>query len=192
MATISKETNTNPSKIPLFIWFFEVIFVLVFCCVIINMSVIPWPPTYTITNLSNHEEIKLSNTTMIFSLLVTNSNYGKDIIYDYETKISLYKNGNSLIGVTTLPARPGSVLSGKSNSSSLVLLNVYQEKMKYGSSDGNGDLKIGLETKVRYIVLGWTTRSHLLNFEAFLPIDENGKLSLGDEGIKLEPMKHKQ
>uniref|UniRef100_A0A803M238 FAD-binding PCMH-type domain-containing protein n=1 Tax=Chenopodium quinoa TaxID=63459 RepID=A0A803M238_CHEQI len=73
------------------------------------------PPTYTITNLAipgsldntttlsmqDLNEVKLvMNSTIILSLLITNSNKAKEIVYD-ESKITLYKNG-SLVGISTL------------------------------------------------------------------------------------------
>ncbi|KMT04020.1 hypothetical protein BVRB_8g187230 [Beta vulgaris subsp. vulgaris] len=190
---VSKKT-TNPSKIPLFIWFFEVFAVLCSCCIVISLCLIPYPPSYTLTNLNihgiqgsdfsaqDHVEIKNNATTIMFSLLISNGNKAKDVVYG-ETKISLYKNG-SLDGVSTLP---GFVQSGRSNMSSLVLVN-----MKSGVRDHENEiLKVGLETKVRYIVLGWITKLHLLKFEAIVPIDESGKLSLGNEGLKLKPVKYK-
>ncbi|KAL2931604.1 Protein NDR1 [Bienertia sinuspersici] len=194
----SKET-TKPSILPLIKWFIEVFLVLFFCCFVIRMCLIPWPPTYTITNyvkypgtqegikgfsIKDRAEIKGKNTAMMFLLLITNSNKGKDIMYD-EIRINVYKNG-SLVGGSTLQ---GIFQSEKSNVSSLVLVNVNQHVMKLGdSNDESGRLKVELETKVRYIILGWITKQHLLNFEAFVPIDKSGKLSLGHKGIIFEPV----
>ncbi|CAO2842612.1 unnamed protein product [Amaranthus hypochondriacus] len=190
---VSKET-LEPSKLSLYIWFLQVIFVLLFCALVIRLCLFPCLPIYTLTGVNipdgniqqkdnkisvkDRVEINQTNATTILSILITNTNKRKDIIYD-ESKIGLYKNGD-LVGETKLG---GFLQREKSNVSYVALVNVNQEIRK------NGILKVGLETKIRYIIIGWTTKKYFVNLEAFVSIDVNGNLLINDEGIKFEPVK---
>ena len=189
---VSKETQ-EPSKLSLYIWIFQVIFVLLFCALVIRSCLFPCPPIYTLTSVNIQDgsiqqkgnnisikdrvEIMKNNATMILSLLITNTNKRKDIIYD-ESRIGLYKNGD-LVGETKLG---GFFQRGKSNVSYVALVNVNQEIMK------NSILKVGLKTKIRYIIIGWTTKKYFVNLEAFVSSDVNENLLISDEGIKFEPV----
>ncbi|KAK9706452.1 hypothetical protein RND81_07G125600 [Saponaria officinalis] len=194
----SKE-NTKPSLIPLVIWFIEVIIVLVFFCVVITMSFVPWPSTYTLTNPTRFDNqsnrdlatevntITIQNGTMIFSLVIANPNEGKDIIHGNIT-VTLYRDG-SVVSVSVIQ---GFYQSQHSNRSSRVLVNVDQQRLlRRGDSESSGMLEVRLETWVRYRILRWTTERHVLKLEAFVPLNVNGTVLLDEEGVRFQPVKRK-
>ncbi|XP_074267392.1 protein NDR1-like [Silene latifolia] len=116
------------------------------------------------------------NTTVVFLLVITNPNKGKDIIHG-DIMVTLYKDG-SVLGAETIP---GFYQGQKSNYSSRVLVNVDQLKLRQEDINRNSTLEFGLETWVRYRILGWTSKRHLLKLETSVPISSvNGTLPMGE------------
>ncbi|KAJ8444525.1 hypothetical protein Cgig2_028340 [Carnegiea gigantea] len=74
--------------------------------------------------------------------------------------------------------------SGRSTLSNPVLLSANRSIFAE-----NGALKLGLETAIRYKIIKWTTKQHSLSLEASVPVDEGGMFSIGEEGVKLKPVK---
>jgi len=178
----------------LFIWLIQVIVVLLFCCAVIRLCLIARPPTYTLADLTvpatrggnefslqKRDEITQNHTltTMVFSLVITNPNKNKGILYD-ETAFTLTQKG-LIIGKSSLKPFYQNGMGVISNS---VLVNV--DRFVLGQ---NGTLKVGLETTVRYRILRWTTKQHSLNLEASVAADKDGMFSINEEGVTLKPSK---
>ena len=116
---------------------------------------------------------------MVFSLVITNPNKNKGILYD-ETAFTLTQKG-LIIGKSSLKPFYQNGMGVISNS---VLVNV--DRFVLGQ---NGTLKVGLETTVRYRILRWTTKQHSLNLEASVAADKDGMFSINEEGVTLKPSK---
>ena len=183
---------TNEHK-EILLWLFQAISILLFCCAIIRLLFIMKPPIYTLTDLTvptnqagngftvqERDEISkgYASTTVVFSLVITDPNK-EGIFYD-ETKMILSQNGSVLGRSSLSPFHQ----SGRSSLSNPVLLSANRSIFAE-----NGTLKLGLETTIRYKIITWTTKRHWLSLEASVPVDEDGMFSIGEEGVKLKPVK---
>ncbi|THF96772.1 protein NDR1-like [Camellia sinensis] len=183
---VQKEISKTPFSI--YWWFFQVIVVLGLASVVVWLSLIPKNPVFTVADIyipalntsnSTVQQHELNrNTSLIFTLQISNPNKGMGIFYD-DILITLF-HVDDTIGTKTIP---GFYQGHKKNLLLDVLINGDTVFWR-GIADRVFGLRLFVETKVKYKVFRWKTKHHWMVCEASAMIDPQGRI-YGEKNIRL-------
>ncbi|KAK2977263.1 hypothetical protein RJ640_005525 [Escallonia rubra] len=178
----------SESRFAIYWWFFQVITVLSVVSVVIWLSLIPKCPTFTVTDLYvpalgshsstlEHDEV-IRNTSVIINLEISNPNKRMGIYYD-DIYVTLYYDdlveGNGSI--------PGFSQGRERITSRKVLVNADHQQFWRETTVENTDIRVALDSAVRYRRFRWKTEHYQMAFEGNLRIDPHGNLT--EKNIKL-------
>lgn len=172
-------TKISKSTLDVYWWFLQVIFVLGFVFVVIRLTLTPKNPVFSITDIYITTSKSLNSTlhqnaSLIFNLETYNPNKGFGIYYD-EINITFYYN-EVVVGTNSSPA----FYQGfKENSIREVVVNA-EEGIWRGISGGKMELRVAVETAVRYRIFRRKMKHHPFTFEGHLTVGSNGTISGGN------------
>lgn len=182
------------SRLAISLWYLQVVIVLVLISLVIWLTLRPKHPVCKITDvyipaldrgnstIFNNEASR--NTSIIFNVEFSNPNKRMTIYYD-DIHITLYSNDAAVIGTKSLP---GFYQGYRSTIIYEVLMNADSQQLRKGSTSNSTDMiKVHLETAARYKIISSTTKHHQMDFEAYIGIGSDGRIS-GDRDIKLQHM----
>ncbi|KAJ7946236.1 Late embryogenesis abundant protein, partial [Quillaja saponaria] len=182
----------DKSQCSIYLWFLQVVIVLVLISVVIWLCLTPKSPNYTISNayipaldtrnFTLHHNHIVRNTSIVFNLGISNPNKGMGIYFD-DSYITLHHNATTIGSMTLM----GFYQGHKQNDTFEVLLNAgnrFWERIVTWPMD----LRVCLKTLVRYEIFGHKTRHHLMKLEANIHIGSDGFIS-GDMNVKLHQYK---
>ncbi|KAF5195289.1 Ndr1-like [Thalictrum thalictroides] len=163
--------------------------------IILWLSLRPQSPTYTITDFSipsldNQNQNTTSsvisnnsNSTVSLVLKIKNPNKDYSIYFD-DINMKLY-HGSDALGVTTIKAYKQDKKENENFPRTIdadgPLRNVLREILKNGTTE----LRVGLDTKIRFKIWGRKTKHHGVQLDGRVPIGKDGKISGKNKGIKL-------
>ncbi|XAR53755.1 hypothetical protein NMG60_11022429 [Bertholletia excelsa] len=177
----------SKTNFPIYCWFFQVVLVLGMASVVIWPSLVPKSPLFTIVSIqfpvtdggysTVHYEI-IQNTSLIFLLQISNPNKGISIYYN-NINLALYQD-KATLGTNTVPG----FYQGHKKS---VIYNTpfdNGDQFQRGIDSGIDDLRLCLDTTVRYKIFWWKTKHRLMGLEASVRVDSQGRI-YGDRNVKL-------
>ncbi|KAM7500915.1 hypothetical protein LguiA_025329 [Lonicera macranthoides] len=182
-----KTIKISKSSFHVYWWFFQVVCILSLVSVVIWLTLTPRNPVFYITNVhittsetlnsTVHRNRVGQNASLIFNLETYNPNKGFGIHYE-EINITFHYN-EFVVGMKSAP----SFYQGfKETSIHKVEVNTEEENWR-GIPGGKTELRVAVETAVRYRIFKRKTKHHRLNFVGSVTVGSNGTVSEGN--IKL-------
>lgn len=180
MGSAAAKTKTFPKcETSVYIWFLQVVTVLGLTSLAIWASITPKTPTFAISNLDlkphqNDTAFARSSSVVALNMTVSNPNRMAGIFFD-EINVTV-RCKNDSVGAKSVP---GFYLGHESSDWKEVEMSV-----NCGAADGRVDLRVGLETRVRYKILRFKSRNRRLVFEDCVENGRDGQM-VGTRDMKL-------
>ncbi|PIA31905.1 hypothetical protein AQUCO_04700043v1 [Aquilegia coerulea] len=176
------------------LWISQVVLISGLLALVLWLSLRPQSPTCIVIDLSipsldnqNHNTTSSINSTsqsnVLLVLKIKNPNKDYSIYFD-DINVKLY-HGSDVIGTTTIKAFKQDKKENDNFPQTIdadgPLRNVLTEIVKNGKTE----LRVGLDTKIRYKIWGRKTKHHGIKLDGRVPIGKDGKFSGKKKGVKL-------
>ncbi|KAJ4977036.1 hypothetical protein NE237_002142 [Protea cynaroides] len=174
----------NKSEFSCYLWILQVIIVNSLSIYVIWVSTRPKAPIYTVVdfyipedfgskNITTHEARQ--NRSLFIDMEITNPNKIYGINY---TQMGLtFYHGDSVVGVSSIASFYQD--HNKTSRREVRVSSGDQKLWEWASSpvlNKTVDLKVGLVSPIRYNVIGWKTRTYLMELQAHILLGSDGQI----------------